>query len=585
VVDGNRYVSDAIVELLAALDCRYIPLNPGSSFRGLHESLVNYEVGSGTRPEVILMPHEEMCVAASHAYAKATGEVGWAVVHNLVGLMHATMAVYNAWCDGVPMVILGGGGPLEPSKRRAIDWLHTANVQSSFVRSIVKYDDDPVEAQSTLDSIAQAWHLAGSAPRKPTYVTVDSGVQEQLVPDDLRLPDPQQFAAEPPFVSRDSEVAKAADLLWNAQNPVVIGGQVSYRKDATPLIVDIVELLGAGYRDERNMVAFPTAHPQNLSGDEEIVGEADCMLTVDTQDLNWETAGPKTLPGGFRSPRSFDGTIVDISNAAFTLSSWSNAGKAPRPVDLRLQGDPLEVMAQLRAALRERERAASSGERDARDRRIERIASRHRALRGRQAEAVEEAWDSDPISAARMVGELWAAVRDHDWLLLMRNLRSWPEGLWEFSGCGEYLGHSGGGGVGYGPGALLGGALAARDRGQLAVGIIGDGDFFMGPGVLWSAVHYRVPMLVVVNNNRSYYQDERHQATVAGKRGRAVERAHVGTRIHHPEVDFGALARSCGAWAPDPVVGPEQLKPAFEEGVDRAARGQVALVDVRTRTE
>jgi len=583
-VNNDRYVSDAVVELMSGLGCRYVMLNPGSSFRGLHESLVNYGSGGGpgNGPDIILCPHEEICVAAAHAYAKATGSVGWALIHNLVGLMHASMAVYNAFCDGVPLVVLGGGGPIRPSHRRAIDWLHSANAQSGFVRAFVKYDDEPVEAQATLDSIAQAWHLAGSVPQKPTYVTVDSQVQEELVPEKLEVPTFEEFAHEPTFVSTMSEIQKAVDLLWEASTPVVVGGQVGYRSPATPLMTELVELLDAGYHDERNMVAFPTSHPQNLTGDDAIIAEADVLLTVDVQDLNWVTAGPKTSRGGFRSAHSFSGKIIDVSNAGFTLSSWSNAGKAPRPVSVRLQGDALHVLEELNRALRQKAPADSADNRERRRRRRQRITDRRTALRATHAQAVEEAWNDSPISAARMVGELWSAVRDHPWLLLMRNLRSWPEGVWEFGGCGEYLGHSGGGGVGYGPGALLGGALAARDRGQLPVGIIGDGDFFAGPGVLWSAVHHEVPMLVVVNNNRSYYQDERHQAEMASTRGRGRERAHIGTRLHEPDVDFGMIARSSGAWAPQTVVEPDQLKAAFEEAVERVSAGQVALVDVHT---
>ena len=578
----DRWVSDAVVQLMTDLGCRYVLLNPGSSFRGLHESLVSARQGSEQAPEIILCPHEEICVAAAHAYAKATGRVGWALVHNLVGLMHASMAVYNAWCDNVPLVVLGGGGPLRPSSRRAIDWLHSANVQSSFVRAFVKYDDEPVEAQATLDSIAQAWHLAGSMPQKPTYVTVDVQLQEEPAPADLTVPTVAEFSFEPTFTSTRAEIRRAVDLLWEADNPVVVGGQVSYRPAATTLMTDLVELLDAGYHDERNMVAFPTAHPHNLTGDESVVAEADVLLTADVQDLNWVTAGPKTSRGGFRSPASFSGQIVDMSNAGFALSSWSNAGKAPRPVTVRLQGDALQLLEELNEALRERAAGASADERQRRRQRRQRITERSSALRARQAEAVDAAWSESPISPARMVGELWNSVKDHPWLLLMRNLRSWPEGLWQFTGCGQYLGHSGGGGVGYGPGALLGGALAARDRGQLPVGIIGDGDFFAGPGVLWSAVHHRVPMLVVINNNRSYYQDERHQREMASARGRVVETASIGTRLHDPDVDFGWIARGNGAWASPAVVEPDQLKAVFEEAVQRVLAGEVALVDVHT---
>lgn len=580
-----RYVSDAIVDLISSLGCRYVPLNPGSSIRGLHESLVNHRVSNTQSPEVVLCTHEEICLAAGHAYAKATGSVGWALVHDLVGLMHASMGIYNAWCDNTPLVVLGGGGPIQSSKRRAIDWLHSANVQSELVRPFVKYGDDPAESQSTLDSVAQAWQLAGSRPHKPTYVTVDAGIQEEGSANDLEMPNAQGFAPTPPFVSRNREVGMAAEILWSAERPVVVGGQVGLSTRCTSALVEIVELLGAAYLDERNIVAFPTGHPHNITGDNAAIDEGDALLTVDVQDLNWVTSGGKTSLGGFRAQNGYQGRIVDLSNSMLAMSPWANADRAPRPVDVRLQGDPLEVLLQLREALLDLERAAPYVQREERNSRAERIAVRHRRLRNRQVEAVEKTWSDYPVSPSRMVAELWAAVQDRDWRLLMRNVRSWPEGWWQFSGGGQYLGHNGGGGVGYGPGALLGGAIAARDRGQLPVGIIGDGDFLTGTGVIWTAVHNRVPMLVVVNNNRSYYQDEVHQGLIATMRGRSAERAHMGTRIHQPDIDFGMVARSNGGWAPEPIHNPEHLRPVFEEAVERVARGSVALIDVRTGPE
>ncbi|MPZ73500.1 MAG: thiamine pyrophosphate-binding protein, partial [Nitriliruptorales bacterium] len=210
------------------------------------------------------------------------------------------------------------------------------------------------------------------------------------------------------------------------------------------------------------------------------------------------------------------------------------------------------------------------------------IARRHKHLRQRQQRAVEAVWGQVPIAPARLVAEVWRAVRDRPWLLTLRNTRSWPEGVWRFPGAGSYLGHSGGGGVGYGPGAMVGGALAAHDRGQLGVAIIGDGDLLMAPGALWTAVHYEIPLLAVVNNNRSFYNDEEHQEAVARHRGRPPDNAWIGMRVDGPPVDLGALARSFGAWAGEPVIHPDALPGALTAALEAVDAGRVALLDVRT---
>jgi acetolactate synthase-1/2/3 large subunit len=175
----------------------------------------------------------------------------------------------------------------------------------------------------------------------------------------------------------------------------------------------------------------------------------------------------------------------------------------------------------------------------------------------------------------------WRTVREIDHLLCLRNTRTWPEGLWQLAGAGSYLGHSGGGGVGYGPGGLVGGALAARDRGQLGVGIIGDGDLLMASGALWTAAHYGVPALVVVNDNSSFYNDEPHQADVARERGRPTENSWIGMRIADPTVDIATLARSYGCWAAGPVEDPDDLSRTLHTALRAAQDGATAVVHAR----
>lgn len=560
-----RYVSDAIVDLLRHLGCRYLPLNPGSSFRGLHDSIVNH--GNNEAPEAILCTHEEIAVSIAHAYAKATGEVGFAAVHDLVGLMHASMAVYDAWCDRTPLVVLGGGGPADPSERRPIDWFHSANTQSQLVGPFVKWASDPAYPQETVDAIARAHFLAASAPAGPTYVTIDAAVQEQ-VDEGTVLPQPGR-ADRPRFVAHPTEIDGAAERLAQATFPVVVAGGVGLDAASTPLLISLMETLVAAGRDERNLTALPTDHDLCFSGDDTILEDADLILAVDVHDVRWILDRAKNSP-----------QVIDLSTRSLAVRSWANADHVTGPNVSNLVSDPLAGLQDLDQAIKAKLRADPAS--TERSQRRAALQERRQRLEQERADRLADRWDETPIATERLVAELYRAVEDLPWLLTLRNTRSWPEGIWKFDRAGRFLGHSGGGGMGYGPGAMVGGALAARDRGELAVGIIGDGDLMFAPGAIWTAVHHQIPMLVVVNNNRTYLNDEHHQAQVARHRRRPVENAHIGTTIDQPGVDFATLARSQGAWATGPVTDPNDLASVFDQAVEKVQDGAVALVDVIT---
>lgn len=566
------FVSDLAVDVLRSLGVHYLPINPGSSFRGLHDSIVNY--GGNESPQLLLCVHEEIAVAMAHAYAKATRGVGVAAVHDLVGLMHASMAVYNAWCDGVSLLVLGGGGPANTSLRRGIDWVHSASAQASFVRDFVKWDDEPVDTEGLLNAIVRGHALAASSPAGPVYVTLDMDLQETPLPAaHIELPDvdrclPVSVAAPA------SDVDRALDLILAAKRPVVVAGNLGFDPDATAPLVEFVELVAAAYRDDDNAVAFPTTHPLNLSGDDRLLSGDDTDLVIAIGVSNLAEIVAHCDPGS---------RVVDVSLRHLRYRGWTNAGGAPVGIDIQVAAEPVEGLRQLLAAARHR--LENDPRDDARSARRRAIEERHRSLRDEQAAVLRDRWDELPIAPQRMAAEVWNVVRDRDWLLVLRNTRSWLDGVWEFDGAGQWLGHSAGGGVGYGPGAMLGGALAARDRGQLPVAIIGDGDLHMGIGALWTAVHYKIPLLVVVNNNRSFYNDEQHQRRIAQWRDRPVANAWIGMRMADPEVDFTTLARGYGAWADAPVTSPDHLAPALRSALERVDAGGVAVVDVRTAPE
>jgi len=575
------YNSDVFVDVLSALGVEFVFLLPGSSYRGLHDSLVNH--GRNDRPQMILATHEQIAVSMAHGYAKATGRAGVCILHDLVGLMNGSMGVYNAWGDHAPVVVLGGSGPLDPKDRRWIDWLHCANTQSDIVKNYTKWAAEPPTAQATVDALARACKIATTPPTGPVYMTIDCGIQEQKIEKGLVMPNIDHHKAAPPVAANPDMLAQAAERLLNAKMPLVIGGRFGVDPAVTAPLVELVEVTGAAYRDDLAMVCFPTGHDQNLSGDRNIIKEADVILAIDCRDvaslLDGYT-GEKAEVGAGRSKT--DRTVIDLSMNDIAQSSWSYFDGAQPPVDMQISCAPLFGLTQLVETVKGKLSAGSAaGERIA-ARKAE-LAKRHAALRARQLDAARGGWDESPIRPARMVHEVWEAVKDKDWLLTIRNQSSFPEGIWQFDGAGQYLGTNGGGGVGYGPGAAVGAAIANRDSGRFCIAMLGDGDYVMSAGALWSAVHYKAPLLMLINNNTTWGNDEKHQLEVAEDRARPQENAWIGQRMIHPNINHAMTARSYGAWAEGPVSDPNELAGVIRRAVAEVEKGKVAVIEVATQ--
>jgi thiamine pyrophosphate-dependent acetolactate synthase large subunit-like protein len=399
-------------------------------------------------------------------------------------------------------------------------------------------------------------------------------VQEAALTEPVELPDLALHAPAPPPAADEASIERAVEVLLHAERPVVAAGALNWDPAAVPVLVELVELLGAVYHEDRNTVSFPSSHPLNGTGDADWLAEADVVLAVGVPDVPGllRRRGRSRAAEAAAFPR-----VVDVSTGHLGQRSWSNVFATPLPRSAQLLADPLTGARQLLAALRGRVDADAAGARR------ERVAARVATQRERAAADLRAGWDASPVAPARLVSELWDTVRDVPHLLCLRNTRSWPEGVWELSGAGSYLGHSGGGGVGYGPGAFVGGALAARDRGLLGVGIIGDGDLLMAAGALWTAAHYRIPALLVVNDNGSFYNDEPHQAAVARERGREPANSWIGMRIADPAVDIDGLAASYGCWTSGTVTDPDDLAGALAKGLAAAQGGATAVVHVRTQ--
>ena len=584
--DARRpeYGSDVIVDCLKAFDVEYAALNPGATYRGLHDSLVNY--GGNTRPQIIQCCHEEIAVAVAHGYGKAKGRPMAAIVHDLVGLLHATMAVYIAWLDRAPVLVLGATGPMAVEQRRPwIDWIHTALVQGQAVRDYVKWDDQPASLESIVDSVVRGHRVAMTEPRGPVYLCFDAALQEQRLTGPVPIPPVGRFAPPAPAQADPRAVETAARWLVEARYPVAVADYVGRNPDGVGALVDLAEVLNLPVIDLGSRFNFPNTHPLDLTGaDEGLLADADVVLALDVFDLQKALGTVDRTTRLARSLVGPDAKVIHISLNDLVTRAWAQEYGRLQPVDLAVTADTAVALPALAAHCRAllHDDAGHRVRSETRRAALDRI---RREVRGRWHEAAERASDARPISFPRLAAELWEVVRDEDWALVNRTLRGWTRRLWDWTVPAQYVGALMGGGVGYGVGHAIGAALAHADTEKLCIDIQPDGDFLYTSSALWTAAHHRTPLLVVMFNNRSYFNDEDHQVLMAKARGRPVENAHIGLRMDDPPVDFAGLARSLGVYAEGPIEDPADLRPALSRAVRHVRRERrPALVDVVTQS-
>jgi len=548
--------SDAIAAMLRALDIPYIALNPGASFRGLHDSLVNY-LGN-ERPQMLLCLHEESAVAMAHGYAKAAGRMMGVALHSNVGLMHASMAIFNAWCDRVPMLILGATGPWDAARRRPwIDWIHTSSDQGALVRDYTKWDNQPASVPAAYEALLRAAQIASTAPRGPAYVNLDAALQETKIGPLPPLPDAGRYRAPEPVLPKPELIDAAAQLLSAAEHPVILAGRVARTGAGWKSRVALAEKLQASVlTDLKAGASFPTDHPLHAAppstflheNARQALREADVVLSLDWID----TAGALKQAWG---DAPVGAKVILVSPDAHVHRGWSMDYQGLPPADVYLMCEPDPVVSLLLEAVEPRAAAAAK-------------------------QRAEEKTTDETLSLRALADEFNAATAGLN-VCLARLPLGWNGAYRHFKHPFDYLGSDGGGGVGAGPGMIVGAALALKDSGRMVAGILGDGDFLMGVTALWTAAHYRIPCLFIVANNRSFYNDELHQERVAHERGRPVENKWIGQRIDEPDIDLASMAGAQGAFGIGPVTELEELQPSLQKAIELVGEGKVCVVDVR----
>ncbi|GAB2729125.1 thiamine pyrophosphate-binding protein [Kitasatospora kifunensis] len=578
----TEYFSDAIVRFLHQQEIDYVSFNPGASFRGVHDSLV-HEGHAEIAPEIVMACHEEIAVAIAHGYYKASSRHMAVFTHANVGLLHATMAIFNAWCDRIPLFVLGGNGPLDADQRRPwIDWIHTSQHIESVVKDYVKWCDQPTSQRATMESLYRAFKLMDTPMRAPVFVAMDFELQEQPLAADVRL---LPRSAARPTTLPPLDQAAAAELaaqLRDAQLPVLLVDFAGQDARTVQPLIDLAERLGLAVVDRGNRLNFPTTHELNLSlVGGELLRDADLVVALEVQDL---ASGLGSFLELDEDGRPANGaTVVVIGSTDLLTSKWAADYQRFLPVDRSVAADPFTTITALSEQVAQ-ESFSTAEFLARRDARTKRLAAAHATARAGWACDAEQAKAAPVIQVSAAVAEIHRAVRDEPWVLANTGsvtIDGWVKRLWPLERPLSYLGLNGGGGLGYGPGASVGAALAHRDTGRLCIDLQADGDFLYTPSALWTLGAYDLPLLVIVMNNRLYLNSTQHAARIADARGRDVGRSRIATGFDANPVDFVAMARAYNVHALPRVESIEQVAPTVRAAIARIKEcGKPVLVEI-----
>jgi acetolactate synthase-1/2/3 large subunit len=576
-VNQSSSGGDFMTDVINSLGIEYMFINCASSYRGLHEAIINH---GNNKPEIITCVHEDIAVHMAQGYAKIAGKPAAMACHGVVGLQHATMAMYNAWCDRVPVLVYGGN-IMEADKRApGAEWLHSGVDIGQIVREFTKWDDQPASLQHFAESTARAYKIATTPPMGPVFIALDAELQENPIPEGANLQIPKFSPVVPP-AGDPAAIAEAAKMLVNAQNPLIVCDRVARTPAGMANLVALAEALQCGVIDNAGRMNFPSRHPLNQSFRRGLIGQADVIIAMEMNDL-WGTLTHFSDRIERRSKPAYkkDTKIITLGTRdLFQKSNYQDFGRW-QDVDLDIAGDAESSLPALTEAVK---RLTDDGRKAAFADRGQRLAKTHLAMVEQSKTDATIGWDSSPITTARMCAEVYDAIKGEDWSVVGTAIRlSWMHRLWDFTKPYQWNGGSGGAGIGYNLPASLGAALANKKQGRFTVAFGGDGDFMFNPGTLWTAAHHKIPMLYIVHNNRAYHQEYMYLVAMAARHGRGVDKMDIGTTIKDPNIDYATIARGMGVHGEGPITDPKDLAPALQRAVQVVKSGETAVVDVVT---
>ena len=564
----DRPGSDFMVDVIKSLGFEYMFGVPANTYMSLQESIVNY--GRNKDPEFILATNEDLAAAMAHGYAKIEGKPALVGCHGTVGAQHATMGVYDAFCDRVPMVMILGN-IFDVAKRGTgkVAWTHSAQDAAALVRDMTKWDDAPQSLPHFAESMVRAYKIAMTPPMMPVALVLDVDLQEEEVLETAKLAIPKLGTLVPPAADSGA-VAEVAKMLIAAEHPVIVVDRVARTPAAITHLMELAETLQAAVVDRKGRMNFPNRHPLEQTRSRMGVNDADLVLGIEVIDF-----------AGVRSQRQGAKRISITANDLFSKSNYGDYLKFAE-VDMAIEADgeatlPALVEAVKRLVTDDRKRFFQD--------RGGKLAAAHNAAFELYKQQAAIGWNDSPISTARVTAELWPLIKNEDWSLVadLSFFQDWPLKLWNFDKHYQFIGGPGGYGIGYGAPAAVGAAIANKKHGRISINIQQDGDLMMGPGSLWTAANHHVPLLTIMHNNQGFHNEFMEAQRLALRRGRDGTRAAIGNRLISPIIDYAKMAESMGMYGEGPISDPKDLGPALKRAMDVVKRGEPAMVDVRTQ--
>jgi thiamine pyrophosphate-dependent acetolactate synthase large subunit-like protein len=560
----ERPGSDYMVDVLKTLNLPYVCSNPGSTFESLHESLINY--GQNKTPEFLTCCHEESAVAMAQGYAKIKAEPLMVLLHGTVGLMHASMAIYNAYADRVPVFLVVGNHVDGAERGAGVESQHSAQDIAALVRDFVKWDDAPYSLGHFAESAVRAYNIAMTPPMGPVLLVAPHELQsEAMTGPGPRIP---KLTRTSPPRGDMSAINDAAKMLVAAERPAIVAARAAKGQAGQKLVVELAELLEAPVSSSER-INIPNRHP--LAGNGGPGYQPDVTLNLEVADAS----------GSARAARARGAKVINISSVTYShKSNIQDFGKYAE-VDLDSAADAEATLPTLIEACRKLLTA---------DRRAA-IAERGKKVREAHLRALQNGidqgsygWDASPIALSRLCAELWPLIKNEDWALVSWDgfISNWPMRLWNFEKTYQYVGGRGAAGIGGGIGAAVGASLANRAEGRLCINIQTDGDLNYAPAVLWTAAHHKIPMLTIMHNNRGYHAETMLVSQQCSLHNRE-DKAYIGTKLWEPNIDYKKLGEAYGLYAEGPITDPKELAGAYRRGIERVKAGQPALIDVITQ--
>src|SRR5258708_1950737 len=274
----GRPGSDFMVDVLKSLGIDFVFSNPASSCRGIHESIVTY--GGNKKPEFITCMHEESAVAMTHGYYKVAGKPAAALCHGTVGLQHAAMAVYNAWCDRAASIVMVGNRADAATREPGVPTIHAVQDPGSLIRDFTKWDDNPQSLQHFGESMVRAYKIAMTPPHEPVLMVLEEKLQESaMLKGEKPLTIPKLNLVAPP-AGDPNAVREAARLLAMAYNPVIVADREARTPAGIKHLVELAEALNAPVTDQLSRMNMPNNHHLYQIGGA-LIDQADVILCLE----------------------------------------------------------------------------------------------------------------------------------------------------------------------------------------------------------------------------------------------------------------------------------------------------------------